>query len=275
MTLNPSTASGLAACGPQQIGLATSLGASPVHFNEQPAACPDASKIGEVEIETPLLDNALRGYVYVAAQDKNPFKSLLAIYLVAEGSGVVVKQAGKIEPDLQSGSLTAVFGQVPQAPLFRSACSLFGGPRAPLRTPPACGTYATIAALTPWARPDNPISAQSSFQISQGPGDSYTIPLVISGAKGEYGTTLTAAMPKVGNEWGYITGLSQLSQRRLPGPQRDRGRPLPLRPRHLPFRHRRGQLDPSAQLPRTRVSRARTLRSDGFALAFEAAFARL
>jgi hypothetical protein len=37
---------------------------------------------------------------------------------------------------------------------------------------------------------------------------SYTIPFTISGAKGDYGTTLTAPMPNVGNEWGFITGLS-------------------------------------------------------------------
>jgi hypothetical protein len=37
---------------------------------------------------------------------------------------------------------------------------------------------------------------------------SYTIPFTISSAKGDYGTALTAPMPNVGNEWGFITGLS-------------------------------------------------------------------
>jgi hypothetical protein len=37
---------------------------------------------------------------------------------------------------------------------------------------------------------------------------SYTIPFTISKASGDYGTTLTAPMPNVGNEWGFITGLS-------------------------------------------------------------------
>lgn len=37
---------------------------------------------------------------------------------------------------------------------------------------------------------------------------SYTIPFTISKAKGDYGTSLTAPMPNVGNEWGFITGLS-------------------------------------------------------------------
>jgi hypothetical protein len=37
---------------------------------------------------------------------------------------------------------------------------------------------------------------------------SYTIPFLLSGAKGSYGTTLTATMPNFGQEWGFITGLS-------------------------------------------------------------------
>ena len=37
---------------------------------------------------------------------------------------------------------------------------------------------------------------------------SYTIPFTITSAKGNYGTTLTAPMPNVGEEWGFITGLS-------------------------------------------------------------------
>jgi hypothetical protein len=37
---------------------------------------------------------------------------------------------------------------------------------------------------------------------------SYTIPFVLSAAKGTYGTTLTATMPNFGEEWGFITGLS-------------------------------------------------------------------
>ncbi len=92
---------------------------------------------------------------------------------------------------------------------------------------------------------------------------SYTIPFTISSAKGDYGTTLTAPMPDVGNEWGFITGLSLnlgrsfkdhgerhlLSQRRLSCAQGHHGRALQLRPRDLSLRRRKGQLGPFAQLP--------------------------
>jgi hypothetical protein len=36
---------------------------------------------------------------------------------------------------------------------------------------------------------------------------SYTIPFVVSQAKGTYGTVLSASLPQVTSEWGYVTGL--------------------------------------------------------------------
>jgi hypothetical protein len=45
------------------------------------------------------------------------------------------------------------------------------------------------------------------YGTSPGP-ISYTIPFSISSSHGDYGLKLTAPMPDVGSEWGYVTGLS-------------------------------------------------------------------
>jgi hypothetical protein len=165
MTLNPSAAGGLEACTPAQVGLTTPIGqSSPIHFNEEPVSCPDKSKIGEVTIATPLLEKPLTGAVYLAQQGQNPFGSLLAMYLVAEGSGVVVKQAGEIASDPNSGRLVTTFTEAPQTPFEDLHVTLFGGPRASLRTPPGCGSFAVTAKLTPWSG-NAPVSVGNGFEI--------------------------------------------------------------------------------------------------------------
>jgi uncharacterized repeat protein (TIGR01451 family) len=191
MTLNPASATGLGACSADQIGLTTPVGsASPIHFDESKAACPDSAKIGRVTIATPLLGRhdpetgqpvtdaagnvvpePLTGSVYLAKQSDNPFGSLLAMYLVAEGSGVIVKQAGEIVPG-PGGRLTTVFKDAPQQPFSDLQVDLFGGPRAPLRTPPTCGSYAVSAKLTPWSG-NGAVNRGSGFEITSCPNSGF------------------------------------------------------------------------------------------------------
>jgi hypothetical protein len=70
--------------------------------------CPETSKIGTVTVHTQLLSESLEGDVFVAQPYENPFPesghpggSLLALYVVIKNPqrGVMVKLAGKIEPD--------------------------------------------------------------------------------------------------------------------------------------------------------------------------------
>jgi hypothetical protein len=180
LTLNPAAASGRAGCSPAGVGVTSAPGSSPVEFDNSPVACPDASKIGSVEIKTPLLDETLQGSIYLAEQSENPFKSLLAMYLVAEVPGVRIKQAGQVTLGAD-GQLTTSFASAPQMPFSNIHVALFGGQRAALRTP-ACGTYATTSALAPWAAVDPTTGAvdqarivhpSSSFQITAGCGGGF------------------------------------------------------------------------------------------------------
>lgn len=180
LRVNPSAASGLGGCSSSQIGLlGTEFEAKfPIHFTDAPARCPKSSKIGKLRIETPLLSHPIDGSVYLATQEDNPFGSLLAMYLVAEDpeSGTIIKLPGEVSADPSTGDLVATVDHNPQLPFERLHLELFSGPRAALRTPPACGSYTTHAVLTPWAHDDSennggaPIAhLESTFQISNGP----------------------------------------------------------------------------------------------------------
>ena len=147
MTVNPSSADGLKACSPAEIGL----------DSRADATCPEASKIGSVEIDTPLLDEPLNGSVFVAKQNDNPFNSLLAIYIVAKGPGFIVKLPGKVDPDPVTGRLTTTFDNNPQLPFTSFRLRFKAGPRAPLANPPTCGLKVVESALTPYsAYPEPP-----------------------------------------------------------------------------------------------------------------------
>jgi hypothetical protein len=159
--VNPSSADGLQGCGPDQIALRS---------NAEPT-CPDASKLGTMEIDSPLLDTPLTGSIYLARPFDNPFGSLLAVYLVASAKGVVIKVAGKVRTDPSTGQLTATFDNNPQLPFTRVRMVFNGGPRAPLTLPNACGPHTTHAVLTGWN--GKVVNRTSTFTVS---GDGHGAP---------------------------------------------------------------------------------------------------
>ena len=165
LSINPAAADGLSGCSPSQIALGS---AAEPH-------CADSSKIGTMEIDTPLLPEPMQGSIYLAQQ--NSFQnSMFAIYLVAEEQGVLVKLPGKVEADSQTGQLEATFENTPQVPFSDFKLNFFGGPRAVFANPPRCGTYQATSEVTPWSAapsvPDSgpPATPSDSFQITSGPG---------------------------------------------------------------------------------------------------------
>lgn len=172
LTVNPSSANGLTACSPIQIGLITPVGQADAHFNDNPNACPDGSKLGTVEVQS-VIDHPLKGSVYLASQNQNPFGSMLALYLAVEDpqTGLIVKLPGEVKADHTSGQLTATFRENPQLPVEDLKVEFFGGAGGSLRTPPTCGQYSTTSSMTPWSTPDSgpPATPSDSWAIERGP----------------------------------------------------------------------------------------------------------
>jgi hypothetical protein len=165
VTVNPSQAEGLGACTVAQLE-----NESPE--NAQGEGCPSSSKIGTVEVETPLLaGELLKGGVYVAQPYENQFGSLLALYVVVRDAdlGIVLPLAGKVDVDPRTGRLTSTFENLPQIPFSRFHLHFRSGERSPLVTPKACGQYDIETVLTPWSDPSAPVTTTSSFTIVSGP----------------------------------------------------------------------------------------------------------
>ncbi len=175
LTVNPSGANGLDGCSPAEIGLGS----------EAPARCPNASKLGIVEVLTPLLadhdengepigPHPVPGAVYIADPFDNPFNSLLALYVVLDDpeTGVVVKLAGEVKADPATGQLTTSFRDNPQVPFEDFRLHFFGGAGGSLRTPATCGTYETTSSMTPWSAPESgpPDTPSDTWAIEQAPG---------------------------------------------------------------------------------------------------------
>jgi hypothetical protein len=163
LTINPSAGVGLGGCTEADYARET-VSSAPG------AGCPNNSKLGTVEVTTPLLSSAIHGSLFIAQPHENPFGSLVALYVVLKNpeTGVLVKQAGKVVPDPVTGRLTTVFEGIPQFPFAHFNFHFREGQQAPLITPPACGAYGTKAQLTPWSDPAATLTDTSSFTITKG-----------------------------------------------------------------------------------------------------------
>ena len=172
MTINPSVGEGLGACTPADLKRET--------VKSQPGeGCPNSSKLGTLDVDIPIVDEPLKGSIFLAQQDdkatstpgaENPFDTLIALYFVIKNAnlGAITKLPVKIEPDPQTGQLLVILDDAPRFPVAHFNAHLREGQRAALITPAACGTYTTEARLYPWSDPTNPRTASASFQITRG-----------------------------------------------------------------------------------------------------------
>lgn len=174
---NPAVAQGLSACTLAQYEALTLGG---------PGGCPESSKVGSVEVESPLLEEevegqpgtyvpqVLHGQIFVAHQHDNVFDNLLTIYMVIEDPklGIFIRVPGRVQPDPATGQLTTTFGEpgqkLPQLPFSHFRLHFQEGNRAPLMTPPTCGTFTSEAVLYPYAEGVPPAHRTATFEIGSG-----------------------------------------------------------------------------------------------------------
>jgi hypothetical protein len=174
MTVNPSAGAGLTGCTPAQYAEESTQFITG-------KGCPSESKLGTVRIVTPSLKEEAIGSVFLAepydnlaefGEPPHPNGSLLALYVVARipARGVLLKLAGKVEPNLQTGQLVTTFDKLPPLPFSLATFSFSQGPSSPLVSPPACGPYTVQAQLTPYSNPQGtPISPPiPPFNITEG-----------------------------------------------------------------------------------------------------------
>jgi hypothetical protein len=171
MQVSSAGAGGLLACSDEQVGFTgVEAPGGTLLYTPSPVGCPDASKVGTAEIKTPLLPEPLVGAVYLAAQNANPFGSLVAMYLYAEDpvAGVALKLAGEVKLNEATGQITTTFPNSAQVPFEEAKLHFFGGDRAPLSTPPLCGSYTSTASVVPWSG-NEPSKSSATFEITSGP----------------------------------------------------------------------------------------------------------
>ena len=171
LTIDPSAGVGLGACTPSQYAEVTLN-------SPEGAGCPEDSKLGTVEVETPLLFTTVYGSLYVAQPYDNPFSepghpggSLIALYVIAKSRaerGILVKLAGKVTADPSTGRLTVTFENDPPLQFERFNFHFREGAQAPLISPATCGSYTTTANLFPYSAPETPLVDTASFQVSSG-----------------------------------------------------------------------------------------------------------
>jgi hypothetical protein len=177
VSVSASAANGLEGCSEAQLDPGSG----------EPGHCPEGSKLGTVEVSTPLLSKPLQGHVYLAepkcgeegeaacVESGAEEGKLFGLIIEVDGEAVF-KVPGQVEAGgygsysaahgLAPGQLRAVFSNDPQLPFEELAFKFKEGPRTPLANPQTCGRYTTSSVLEPWSAPFSASAvSESSFGV--------------------------------------------------------------------------------------------------------------
>ncbi len=111
--------------------LTTLQQACPDHvFDENPEACPAASRIGQARADTPILPNPLEGWAYFVSHGGAAFPNLVVV-LQDRPDGVRVDLIGETFIS-KAGITSTTFGTVPDVPISEFELYLPEGPNSAL-----------------------------------------------------------------------------------------------------------------------------------------------
>jgi hypothetical protein len=165
--VNSSAVDGLQACDVAQAGFSTA----------QPAACPDQSKLGDLEITSPGLKRPIEGGIYLRTPEPG---HLFRFWLVSNELGVNLKLPAEVALDEKTGRLTTVIHESPQLPAEKVVLRFNGGARAPLRNPSSCGVFDASYELSPWSG-NPPVRGSIPLAVNEG-CDAKFNPQLVAGA---------------------------------------------------------------------------------------------
>jgi hypothetical protein len=166
LAINPGAADGLQACTSNPAEPAGSPGNEIGLGSEAEPACPTASQVGSVELNTPLLPNILHGQVFLSSEHSG---STYGVFVVIRGEGLLVKLHSSVFANPVTGQLTASFLNNPELPFSDFTLHFYGGPRAVFVNPSVCGIATTTTDLTSWASEPGGIgdaTPSSAFGVS-------------------------------------------------------------------------------------------------------------
>jgi hypothetical protein len=174
VTINAAAADGLQGCSADQVG----------YGRNEPSHCPEAAKIGGIEVDVPALEEPLHGSVYQRTPEPG---HLFRFWVVSDEQGVHLKLPAEIELNRVTGQVVTVFngidalGGLPQVPFESLKLNVFGGPRAPLATPASCGAYRMSYSLAPWSG-KAATTGTTALAVTQGCGKGGFSPKLAAGS---------------------------------------------------------------------------------------------
>jgi hypothetical protein len=156
LSVNPDAADGQTACADAQARF----------DSEGPAQCPDTSKIGTFEIESPALDTPLGGAMYIGEpKPGNQYR----LFMIASGYGINAKMVADVQPDPVTGQVKFVVDDLPQVPFETFRVHLFASDRGLLATPTHCTIYNVESSFEPWNDRLSPQPSRPVFSLGSGP----------------------------------------------------------------------------------------------------------